>query len=177
MVRVSKMLKKKTGNECNAVPSSSHTFSILGTTFSPSPEVSTRRKWSVCWAPEWSQLLKHARQFLGKPNVSAAFKQHSLSCAICARLTGAGTNNGINNVQLSFPLRQEVYCQAFPPLPPPPPQLVRFTPQPSSFIPQCCLTWNDTWPEADGSSYSKASAAMERSTLLLTMFLTCGPHI
>lgn len=58
--------------------------------------------------------------FPGKPNLSAAFQQHSASRAISARLIGTGTNNSVNHVQL-FSLRQEVYCQAFPLLPPPPP--------------------------------------------------------
>lgn len=64
--------------------------------------------------------LNTSASSLGKPNLSAAFKQHSLSCAISARLTGTGTNNRVKRVQL-FSLRQEVYCQAFPPIPLPPP--------------------------------------------------------
>lgn len=53
-------------------------------------------------------------------------------------------------------------------------RLVRFMPQPTSFILHSRPTWNDMQPEAEGSSSCKASTVMERSTLVLTVLLTFG---
>lgn len=111
-------------------------------------ELSARKK-SAVKNPLGSFLASRTCQHLSNSTL-----YRTLSLLVLA-VTGTGTNNNVN-AQLSS-LRQEVYCQAWPP----PLQLVRFPPQLLSFIGQRCPTCNNRWPEAECTSNCKVSSGGE----------------